>query len=157
MRTSKLYAVLAISAVGLACAGIDDFTDPIDTWEAVLSGADVVPANASLAEGDADFTLSGTTLSFTVNITTAPATAITRIDLRAAAAGAAITATTGTIPLCGSGTLAACSATSSTGTATVTEAQINSLRGFGYNVTVRTTANNLDAGEIRGQVRIVPN
>jgi hypothetical protein len=154
MRTSLLHALLAATVVGIACT--DDITNPVTEWEAVLSGGDVVPATTSAARGDASFTVSGTTLTFTVNITTAPATAITRIDLAQVNAGSTITSNTNLIALCGSGTLPACGATSSTGTVTVTEANITTMRAFGFNVTVRTVGSGTSLnGEIRGQLRNV--
>lgn len=152
MRTSKLHAVLAaVAVVGLGCPGPDDTTPPVNAWESRLSGADVVPATASTNTGTGAFSASGTTLTWTVT-TTATAT---RIDLRQAAAGATNTSTTATIALCGSGSAPACGTSPHTGTATVTEAQLTTLRGYGFNVTVRSSGFTGENGEIRGQVRNV--
>ena len=156
MRTSKLHVVLAaVAAVGIGCPGPDDTTAPVTEWEAVLSSADVIPAltTPTSATATAAFALaSGTTVNWTVTIGTAPASAITNIVLAQANAGATITATATQISL-------ATSCTSPcTGSVTLTEAQLNTLRGFGFNLTIRTTTPpyNGTQGEIRGQVRIVP-
>ena len=152
MRTSKLHAVLAaVAVVGLGCPGPDDTTPPVTAWTAVLSAADVVPATASTNTGTGSFSVSGTTLTFTVTTTATS----TRVDLRQAAAGTTNTSNTATIALCGSGSQPACGASPHTGTATVTEAQINTMRAFGFNVTVRSASFATDNGEIRGQLRNV--
>ena len=158
MRTSKLHAVLAaVAVVGIACPGPDNSTQPVSEWEAVLTSADVVPQPATPTNARATAALaitSGTTIAWTITITTPPASAITGIVLANAAAGATITATTASISL-GTSCTSPC-----TGTVTLTAAQLATLQTFGWNITIRTTtaANNSGTlnGELRGQARIVP-
>lgn len=160
MRTSKLHAVLAaVAVVGLGCPGPDNFTDPVNAWTAVLTGADHVPAITTTARGTASFQLNSaeTQVTYTVNITTLPATAISSATLHQAAAGSSTN--TVAVGLCGTGgTVPACTALTApgvliTGTANVTAAQVTAMRGFGMYSNVRTAGN--VNGEIRGQLRIV--
>jgi CHRD domain-containing protein len=141
-----------------ACGpGPDNGRLPITDWEAVLTSADVVPQPAMPTNGRAIAALgltSGTTVAWTITITTPPASAITNIVLANVAAGGTITATTPSISL-GTSCTSPC-----TGTVTLTAAQLATLQTFGWNITIRTTTaeNNSGSlnGELRGQVRNVP-
>ena len=152
MRTSKFHAVLAaVAAVGIACPGPDDITPPVTEFEAELSSANVVPAptNPSTGTATASFTLSGNDLAWEVDEGATLTSAITGIYLGQAAAGATMTGNTTQLTLC-----TACGADPHSGTlADLTDAQMNTLRTFGYNVTIRTSTNSTVNGEIRGQVR----
>jgi hypothetical protein len=150
-------AALAAAVVGVGCEGPDAVTDPITAWVAGLIGANEVPAVTTSAAGNATFSVNaaGTTLTYTINITTLPATAITAAHLHQAAAGASAGIA---VNLCGAGTAPACAtltapgALISGGTATITATQLAAIRNFGMYVNVHTTGN--PGGEIRGQLRI---
>lgn len=156
MRTSMLHVGLAVAVIGIACSGPDATTDPVTEWESEMLGANEVPAVSSSARGTATFSVSGTTLTYSVSIATLPTTAITAVGIHQANVGSS--QATVAIPLCGSGSAPACTVLAApgvvtSGTATVTEAQINSMRGFGMYVNVKTTQ--FSTGEIRGQLRNV--
>lgn len=162
MRTSLLHALLAATVVGIACS--DDITNPVNAWESVLVGGNEVPAVTTTGAGTATFSASGTTLTYTVNITAALSSTVTQAHIHSAAAGANGNITfwlchtsggTG-VPAgtqaCAAGTAAGVLAT---GTVTVTEANLTTMRGYGMYVNVHT-ANNT-GGEVRGQLRNVVN
>ena len=65
MHTSLLRTVLAVALVGLAC---DDTTAPATSFQATLSGGDEVPAVNSTGTATATFTISGTSISYTLTI-----------------------------------------------------------------------------------------
>jgi hypothetical protein len=160
MRTSLLHALLAATVIGIACT--DDVTNPVVEWESVLSGGNEVPAVTTTGAGTASFTVSGTTLTYTVNITAPLSSVVTQSHIHQAAAGAngniAIwlchtsggTGVPAGTPACAAGTAAGVLVT---GTVAVTSAQITTMRAFGMYVNVHT-ANNT-GGEVRGQLRNV--
>ena len=153
----KVWRVACLALFTACGPGPDNGWLPITDWEALLTSADVVPQPATPTAARATAILavtSGTTIAWTITITTPPASAITNIVLANAAAGATITATTPSISL-GASCTSPCS-----GTVTLTAAQLATLQTFGWNITIVTTtaANNSGSlnGELRGQVRIVP-
>ena len=165
MRTSKLHAVLAaVAIVGIACPGPDDITAPVSAWTVVLTGLNEVPPPnpASVGAGTASFSLgaNGTSLTYTINLSALPASAITQAHLHQGAAGANAAIAIwmcGTAALpgpAGTPTCAAAVGVLATGTVTVSSAQLTAMRAFGMYLNVHTATN--AGGEMRGQLLIVP-
>ena len=167
MRTSKLHAVLAaVAVVGIACPGPDDLTAPVTSWDAVLLGANEVPAVTSpgVATGTFTLTAAGDSLNYTVTITTALTGTVTQAHIHTGAIGAnggiaiwlcnvSAPAPAGT-PTCGTTGAAGAFAT---GKAAITAAQLNSMRTFGTYANIHSNATTATLnGEIRGQVRNIP-
>src|SRR5262245_22039714 len=104
-------ALLFLSACG-------DTTEPATVFNATMSGANEVPATTSTATDTASFTVSGTSMNFTVNVAglTGPATA-SHIHVAATGASGPVR-----LNLCGAGGTPACAAGTSgvliSGTAT---------------------------------------
>lgn len=165
MRTSVLGTAVAVVLVVVAC---DDTTAPVTSFRATLDGADEVPAVSSTGAATASITLSGTTLSYTLTITTAPGSAITVAHIHTANAGVAgpirvnLCGTGGTVPACpaGAGTLTgtftvASGSTAVLGTPALTfDGLVSAMRNFGAYVNVHTATN--AGGEIRGQLLPAP-
>lgn len=161
MNVYSPRGALAVALV-MVVAACDDTTAPATSYYARLVGDLEVPAVTTSAAASATFTISGTTISYTLTISTAPATSITSAHIYSGAVG-----TNGTIRvnLCGTGAPApACpaGAGSVTGTASVLtgtgaislETLVSQMRNVGAYVNVRTTAN--PNGEIRGQIFVTP-
>ena len=161
MRTSKLHAVLAaVAVVGIACPGPDDLTPPVSSWDAVLLGANEVPAVTSGGAATGTFSLNGAgdSLNYSVTITAALTGTITQAHIHTGNIGAngniaiwlcnvSATAPAGT-PTC---TSTGAAGAFTTGKAPISAAQLNSMRTYATYANIHSsTAIN---GEIRGQVR----
>ena len=162
MRTSKLHAVLAaIAVVGIACPGPDDLTTPVTSWDAVLLGANEVPAvtSAGAATGTFSLTSGGDSLNYSITIGTALTGTVTQAHIHTGALGAngniaiwlcnvsGTGAPAGT-PACG--TNGAAGAFTS-GKAPISAAQLNSMRTYATYANIHSST--AVGGEIRGQVR----
>ena len=166
MRTSKLHAVLAaVAVVGIACPGPDDLSVPVSSWDAVLLGANEVPAVTSpgVATGTFSLNATGDSLNFSVNVTTALTGTITQAHIHTGNIGANggvaiwLCNVSGTNPPAGT---AAClfSAPGTgalvTGKAPISAAQLNSMRTYATYANIHSNASTAALnGEIRGQVR----
>jgi hypothetical protein len=104
MRTSVLSTALVVALVGVACS--DDTTGPATAFHATLSGDQEVPAVASNGAATAVFTITATSITYTLTVQTLPATAISvaHIHSGTSAGGATPSGTGGgivRINLCG--------------------------------------------------------
>jgi len=156
MRIDRCATGLAAAiALLAACAGPDSQTDPATSFTATMVGSNEVPAVTTAASGSASLAISGTSLNYTVNVSSITAVTVSHIHVGAAGANGTVR-----VNLCGTGAPApACTSGTgvlATGTATVIspgitfDSLVSALRSFGAYVNVHTTANG--GGEIRGQI-----
>jgi hypothetical protein len=150
-------AVLAPLSVIPACG--DDGPSEATSFTATLSGANEVPAVTTTATGSATLSVSGTAITYTVNVTDLQNDAlVAHIHVAAAGANGPVR-----LNLCGTGTPEpACStaptgvlATGTNGTivppgAITFDSLLSAMRTGGAYVNVHTSAN--QGGEIRGQI-----
>jgi hypothetical protein len=152
MGTTRLSAFVPAIILAAACGGS---SGPATNFSATLSGANEVPAITSTATGTATFTLSGTTVNYTVTYSglSGPPTASHMHVGAAGAAGGVVVPFSG-LPTTASGTF----------TGSFTQADIKpqttpvintlddllvQLRAGNTYTNIHTTAN--PGGEIRGQ------
>ena len=135
-RTSILATVFTVGCLSVASAAMIDF-------QATMSGKSEVPATTSTGSGDVLATLdtSAKKLSYTMTYygLTGPATAAHFHGPAAAGANAGVVVPIGTNP-----------ASPTSGSATLTDAQIKDLMAGMWYANVHTAANK--GGEIRGQM-----
>jgi hypothetical protein len=151
------YRIRVVGCVLALVACNPDVLPPATSFDADLTGANEVPAVATSAAGNATVEISGGSLNYTLNITTAPATAVTFAHIHQGTSGVSgairvnLCGTGAPVPACpaGSGTV-----TGSAAAAAVQGISIDSLliliRSAQTYINVHTTAN--PGGEIRGQL-----
>ena len=165
MNSSRIpgLAIAALLPILLAC-GDDEPTDPATAtnFTATLSGVSEVPAVTTTATGSAILSVSGATITYTVNVTDLQNDAVVA-HIHVAPTGANgpvrlnLCGTGAPEPACSTtptGVLATATNGTTVGTPAITfDSLLSAMRTGGAYVNVHTGAN--QGGEIRGQV--VPN
>jgi len=152
MRTSVLLTVLAVAlAAGTACAGPDDQDADIDNTVGIARASNVVPIPADTS-ARATVAFNVASLQYGYTIESAPPGTIDSIALYQVAAGTVLPANATAILCAGA---AACAASSGTATlvgAATSNSIRTSIRAYGTQVVIFTTATAATraSGAIRG-------
>ncbi len=159
-------AVAALLPIVPAC-GDDEPAGPATSFTATLSGANEVPAVTTTATGSATLSVSGTEITYTINVTNLQNAILGHIHLAAAGVNGPVRlnlcGTGAPEPACTSGTGVLATGTNGTtvGTPAITfEELLDAMRTGGAYVNVHTFAEGCTpategcnpGGEIRGQV-----
>jgi hypothetical protein len=162
-----LRVTTAALAVGVLACGDDDGnpTDAATNFTATLSGADEVPANASTATGTATLSISGATITYTINVTGIQNAVAAHIHVAAVGVNGPIRlnlcGTPDSQPTCTSGTGVLASGTNGATLGITFDELVSAMRTGGAYVNVHTDdgdgspntgPGDLVNGEIRGQI-----
>lgn len=162
-------ALAALLPMSLACGDDDDDepAGPATSFTATLSGAEEVPPVPTTATGDAEFTVSGDQLTYTVNVTNLQNAVVAHIHIAPRGENGPVRLDlcgTAALPACTSGTGVLVTATNGTtvGTPPITfDSLLSAMRSGGAYVNVHTNdgqgepntgPGDMATGEIRGQI-----
>lgn len=161
MRRLAFLGVVALVAVsGMAC---NDATEGKEFFEAVLTGAEEVPARGTAAHGRAQLYVDGNTISYAIELD--DASNITAAHIHTAAAGVNGPVRLFLFPFPGSGATSGNYSTTEKAVLVQSTAQASDVTGVSFNdlvaamrsggayVNVHSTT--FPGGEVRGQIRPV--
>jgi hypothetical protein len=145
--------VAALLPVLPAC-GDDGPSTPATSFTATLSGANEVPPVTTPATGSATLSVSGSQITYTINVTNLQNAVLGHIHLAAAGANGPVRlnlcGTGAPEPPCTSGTGVLATGTNGATLGVTFEELLTAMRTGGAYVNVHTSAN--QGGEIRGQI-----
>lgn len=156
-------AVAALLPIVPAC-GDDEPAGPATSFTATLSGANEVPAVTTTATGTATLSVSGTQITYTINVTNLQNAVLGHIHLAATGVNGPVRlnlcGTGAPEPACTSGTGVLATGTNGTTLGVTFEELLDAMRTGGAYVNVHTFADGCTpgapgcnpGGEIRGQV-----
>jgi hypothetical protein len=165
MRDFRLSRIALVLIPLVAACGDDEPSGPATSFSAVLSGGEEVPAVSTPATGTATFDISGTEITYTVNVASLTNAVVSHIHVAPEGENGPVRmdlcGTGDPLPACTSGTGVLATGSNGTTIGITFDELVEAMRAGNTYVNVHTNdgigqpntgAGDMQSGEIRGQI-----